>query len=113
MNNTENQSFWEKKKKTICICSTIVFSLVGTSIGYYFLKDKGFSFNNWLSNASTNELNNVYEKMRLEFCKSGIKPSGMTQISHELGERGAKEWFENNPRNLDPNFRWSDANRWD
>ena len=51
--------------------------------------------------------------MRLEFCKSGIKPSGMTQISHELGERGAKEWFENNPRNLDPNFRWSDANRWD
>ena len=24
-----------------------------------------------------------------------------------------KEWFEKHPPNLDPHFRWTDANRWD
>ena len=37
----------------------------------------------------------------------------MERISRELGERGAKEWFEKYPPNLDPNFRWTDANRWE
>ena len=58
------------------------------------------------------ELDEIYEKMRVEFCKTGTKPFGMEQISRELGKRGAKEWFEKHPPNLDPNFRWTDANRW-
>jgi DNA replication and repair protein RecF len=37
----------------------------------------------------------------------------MIKIGEELGERGAKEWFEKHPPNTDPHFRWTDANRWD
>ncbi len=37
----------------------------------------------------------------------------MEQISQELGNRGAEEWFKNHPRNTDPNYRWTDVNRWD
>ena len=60
-----------------------------------------------------NFLEDIYEKLRLEFCKTGTKTFEMEQIGQELGVRGAKEWFEKHPPNLDPNFRWTDANRWD
>ena len=34
-------------------------------------------------------------------------------LNKEISKRVAEEW-ENDPRrNKDPNFRWTDANRWD
>lgn len=37
----------------------------------------------------------------------------MNIINDEIGKRGAKKWFEKHPKNNDPHFRWTDANRWD
>lgn len=37
----------------------------------------------------------------------------MKRIDREMSRRSAKKW-ENDPRrNKKPNFRWTDANRWD
>lgn len=64
--------------------------------------------------ASTEELRELYEKLRLEvFCKTGNKTPEMEIINHELGVRGAKEWFEKHPQSYNHNVRWTDANRWE
>lgn len=114
MNIVENiKHSFTKNKKYFLIGGTIMLSIVGASVGYVIYKNNRVSFSDWLKLASKEELEEIYEKMRLDFCKTGIKQSGMEQISHELGVRGAKEWFEKHPPNTDPNFRWTDANRWD
>lgn len=102
-----------KNKKYIIIGGTAVLSIVGTSVGYVMHKNGKISLSDWLKTASTEELEEAYEKLRLIFCQTGTKPSGMEQINRELSERSAKEWYEKHPPNLDPNFRWTDANRWD
>lgn len=102
-----------KNKKKILIGGTVILSLIGPVVGYVIFGDKKISFSDWLKIASKEELEEAYEKLRLNFCKTGTKPFGMEQISRELGERGAKEWFEKHPPNTDPNFRWTDAARWD
>ncbi|MCI6036745.1 MAG: hypothetical protein MR748_02010 [Clostridiales bacterium] len=107
------KSWFSKNKKHIIIGGTIALALVGTGIGYVLYKNRKMSFSDWLKLASKEELEEAYERLRQIFCKTGTKPIGMEQISHELGERGAKEWFEKHPPNTDPNFRWTDANRWD
>ena len=110
----EKVKLWFKKnRKYILISGTVVLSLVGTGVGYVLYKNNKFSFPDWLKAASKEDLDAVYEKKRLEFCKTGVKPVGMERISEELDARGAKEWFEKHPPNLDPHFRWTDANRWD
>ena len=41
------------------------------------------------------------------------KTPKMNRLNKEISKRVAEEW-ENDPRrNKDPNFRWTDANRWD
>ena len=80
---------------------------------YNFYKNNKISFKDWLKKASQDELKEVYEKLRLDFCRTGNKSYEMEKISQELGIRGAKEWFKNHPPNNNPNFRWTDANRWD
>lgn len=107
------KGWFSKNKKRIIIGGTIVLTLVGTGIGCVLYKNRKMSFSDWLKLASKEELEEAYEKLRLTFCKTGTKPVGMEQISHELGERGAKERFAKHPPNTDPNFRWTDANRWD
>ncbi len=107
------KQWFTKNKKYILVGGTVVLSVVGTSVGYVIYKKNKISFSDWLKLASKEELEEIYEKMRLDFCKTGTKQFGMEQISHELGVRGAKEWFEKHPPNTDPNFRWTDANRWD
>ena len=110
---SEKIKLWFKKnKKYVLIGGTVVLSIIGTGVGYVLYKNNKMSFPEWLKIASKEELEEVYEKMRLDFCKTGTKAFGMEQIGQELGERGAKEWFEKHPPNLDPNFRWTDANRW-
>jgi hypothetical protein len=105
--------WFNKNKKSVLVGGTFILSVVGTGVGYVFYKNNKFSFPDWLKNATKEELEEVYEKLRLKFCETGIKPPGMEQISQELGDRGAKEWFKNHPPNTNPNFRWTDANRWD
>ncbi len=107
------RNWFRKNKKKLIICGSVVLAIVGSSVGYVLYKNNKVTFPDWLKIASKEELEEVYEKLRLNFCKTGIRTYEMEQISHELGERGAKEWFEKHPPNLDPNFRWTDANRWD
>ena len=104
----------KSKKRTIIIGCAIGLAAIG--VGMFVLaakKEKQPSFPEWLKIASKDELEETYETMRLEFCKTGLRPLGMQPISTELGHRGALEWFEKHPPNTDPNFRWTDANRWD
>ena len=112
--------FWEKvkcwfdkNKKYLLIGGTVALVLIGAGVSYVLCKNKKVSFSDWVKSAPTEELEDAYEKLRLDFCKTGVKTYPMEQISHELGERGAKEWFAKHPTNPDPNFRWTDANRWD
>ncbi len=102
-----------KNKKYVLIGGSVILTIVGSGVGYVLYKNNKISFPDWLKNSSTEELGEVYENMRLNFCKTGTKSFGMEQISRELGKRGAKEWFEKHPANTSPNFRWTDANRWD
>lgn len=72
-------------------------------------------FGAWMDNATHQELADEYEKRRLVWIntqESDITPK-MKRLNDEMRKRSAEEW-ENNPhRSKDPNFRWTDANRWD
>ena len=105
--------WFDKNKKYVLIGGSIAFIVVGTGKSCVLCKDKKISFADWLKNAPQEELEKAYEKLRLDFCKTGVKAYPMEQISRELGERGAAERFAKHPPNLDPNFRWTDAARWD
>ena len=105
--------WFNKNKRYVMIGGTVALIVVGTGVSYVLFRNKKVSFPDWLKLASKEELEEAYEKLRLDFCKTGTKSYGMEQIGHELGERGAKEWFAKHPPNLDPNFRWTDANRWE
>lgn len=65
------------------------------------------------------ELSTAYEVERQQWIQDGFnggtskKTPKMNRINEEINKRVAEE-RENNPRrNHDPNFRWTDANRWD
>ena len=109
----EKVKCWFKKNKKYVLMGGTVIMVVGTGIGYVLFRNDKISFADWLKKAPKEELEDAYEKLRQVFCKTGTKPLGMEQISRELGERGAKEWFGKHPPNIDPNYRWTDANRWD
>ena len=102
-----------KNKKSILIGSSVVLIFIGSSVGYVLYQNNHISFSDWLELASKEELNEAYMKLQQVFHKTGKKPFEMEQISQELGTRGAKEWFEKHPPNLDSNFRWTDKNRWE
>ena len=77
------------------------------------------SFEKWVESASHEELSDAYEEERQQWIKDGIcggtgeKTPKMKRLNTEISKRAAEEW-ENNPnRNRDPNYRWTDANRWD
>ena len=77
------------------------------------------AFETWLESASDDELSEGYEKRRQQWIKYGFnggtgeKTPEMKRIDREMSRRSAEKW-ENDPRrNRDPNFRWTDANRWD
>ncbi len=75
-------------------------------------------FDDWLETASDDELENAYEERRQQWLKdgqngTGLKTPEMKRIDSEISRRSAIKW-ENDPRrSRDPNFRWTDANRWD
>lgn len=105
---------WVRRYKKIIILSSVaVLVVAGTGVFYVINKDKKLSLPDWLKIATKDELEDAYEKLRLDYLKTGVKEYPMEQISRELGNRGAEKWFKNHPRNTNPNFRWTDANRWD
>ena len=72
-------------------------------------------FEKWVEGASHEELAEAYEQERLKWLEDGggDKTAKMNRLNDEINKRTAEEW-ENDPRrNRDPNFRWTDANRWD
>lgn len=104
--------------KTGKIVATTVF-LAGSAYLAIRLSDNEDEFENWINNASHDELSDAYEFERQEWIKNGYnngtgeKTQKMNRLNDEINKRVAEEW-ENNPhRNRDPNFRWTDANRWD
>jgi hypothetical protein len=107
------KGWFKRNKKKVIIGGSAVLMFIGAGIGYVLCQNGKVSFSDWLKIASKEELNEAYEKLLPIFRKTGTKPFEMEQISQELGARGAKEWFEKHPPNLDPNFRWTDAARWD
>lgn len=71
-----------------------------------------------IENGSYEELSDEYERLRQEWARNGYGGNGektpeMKRLDREMSRRAAEEW-ENNPnRNRDPNYRWTDASRWD
>lgn len=93
--------------------------LVGGAYLALRASDNEDEFENWVNNASHDELSDAYEFERQEWIKNGFnngtgeKTPRMNRLNDEISKRVAEEW-ENNPnRNRDPNYRWTDANRWD
>ena len=112
--------FWDKvnlwftkNKKSILIGSSVVLILIGSGVGYVLYKNNNISFADWLKLASKEELDEAYKKLQQFFNKTGKRPFEMQQIDHELSLRGAKEWAEKHPPNLDPLNRWTDKERWE
>lgn len=75
-------------------------------------------FEKWVEGASHEELSDAYEEERQDWIKNGFnggtgeKTPKMNRLNKAISKRVAEEW-ENDPRrNKDPNFRWTDANRW-
>ena len=82
------------------------------------LKRKKNGIDRWISTATDKELKDGYEKRRLEWMKNGFGGNGeitpaMKKISAEITKREAEKWKNNPKRNNNPNFHWTDANRWE
>ena len=73
------------------------------------------NFQRWLETASDKELSDGYEKRRLAMLKAGAweKTPEMKAIDREMCRRSAEKWEKDPRRNRDPNYRWTDENRWD
>ena len=103
---------WKKSLK-----ATAVLAAIGT-ISVILSKNNNDEFQDWLQSASDDELSDGYEQRRQQWAKDGYGGDGektpeMKQIDREISRRAAEKW-ENDPRrNRDPNFRWTDASRWD
>ena len=103
---------WKKTLKT-----TFVFTVIGTIVAILSNENKN-GFEGWLENAADDELSDGYEQRRQQWMKDGFGGNGektpeMKRIGREMSRRTAEKW-ENDPRrNTDPDFRWTDANRWD
>lgn len=76
------------------------------------------AFDKWLETASYEDLADNYEERRQQWMKDGFGGNGertpeMKRIDREMSRRTAEKWEKDPRRNTDPNFRWTDANRWD
>lgn len=76
-------------------------------------------FEKWAENASQKELSEAYENERQQWIKDGFnggtgeKTAKMKRLNDEIEKRVAEERANDPKRNKDPNYRWTDANRWD
>ena len=69
----------------------------------------------WMESATDEELEEGYEERRLEWLADGggEKTPEMERIGDEITRRAGEKWEKDPRRNTDPNFRWTDENRWD
>ncbi|NLE20449.1 MAG: hypothetical protein GX623_06520 [Clostridiales bacterium] len=83
-----------------------------------FGKKQRDSFGEWLSSATDKQLEDAYESRRKQWlkdgqCGTGEKTPEMQRINSEKSRRSTEKWKNDPRRNKDPNYRWTDANRWD
>ena len=104
---------WKKALK-----ATAVLAFIGTISVILSKNNNDEEFQDWLQSASDDELSDGYKQRRQQWAKDGYGGDGektpeMKQIDREMSRRAAEKW-ENDPRrNRDPNFRWTDASRWE
>ena len=83
-----------------------------------FGKKKQDKLSEWLTTASDKQLDDAYESRRQQWlrdgqCGTGEKTPEMKRIDSEMSKRSAEKWENDPKRNRDPNYRWTDADRWD
>lgn len=68
-----------------------------------------------ISSASDEELAREYEERRKAWLKSGggEKTTDMLKIDKEMCRRSEEKWKTDPRRDTNPNYRWTDSNRWD
>lgn len=71
-----------------------------------------------IKNGSYQELQDAYDSRRIEWAKNGQNGTGMRtpemeRINDELTKRYVEKCKREQPGNPDPNYRWTDANRWE
>lgn len=72
----------------------------------------------FLHRASDAELADAYEERRLKWLANGQNGTGektyeMRCLDEEMYRRSSEKWNKNPSRSTDPDFRWTDANRWE
>lgn len=75
-------------------------------------------FDKLIENGTDEELEINYERRRQEWLSRGQDGTGektpeMKRLDREMSRRSAERWKKDPRRNPDPNYRWTDANRWD
>lgn len=99
----------------------IFISLLGLAgISFLFHAAKNYKsedelFDDRIKNATDSELSDLYEQLRQPWIKNGggDKTPEMQKIDMEMNRRAGERQANNPYRNTDPNYRWTDANRWD
>ena len=69
----------------------------------------------WRAKATDEELKEEYEKHRMAFLQrgGGMPSPEMVAIGQEINRRASEKWKNDPRRSSDPNFRWTDKNRWE
>ncbi len=72
----------------------------------------------WMKTASYEDLAAAYEERRQEWLKEEVRITGektdeMKRLDAEMSRRTAEKWRNDPRRNKDPNYRWTDVNRFD
>ena len=103
-------------KKAAGVFGLVLVGCIGAALSNQN-KDED-EFEEMLKSASEDELSDEYEKRRLEWARTGFGGNGkktpeMERINNEMSRRSAEKWKKDPRRNTDPNYRWSDENRWD
>ncbi len=75
-------------------------------------------FDKLIENGTDEELEINYERRRQEWLSRGQDGTGektpeMKRLDSEMSQRSAECWQKDPRRSPDPNYRWTDANRWD
>ena len=101
-------------KKVLGATAVVVASAL---VAFLASKNKD-EFGNWLETASNDELSDGYEERRQEWIRTGFGGNGektpeMNRIDKEMSRRSAEKWKNDPRRNNDPNYHWTDVNRWD
>ena len=73
------------------------------------------SLGTFIKSATLEELEDAYEVRRQQGLKDGggDRTPEMERLNRAISKKAAELWEKDPRRNTDPNFRWTDANRWD